>query len=318
MSPLRQTLEEYLAVRRALGFALRCPGGALRRFVEFAERQGAAFITTELALSWAQQPTAADPSQWANRLGMVRRFAQHCAAVDPRTEVPPQALLPHRFQRKSPYLYSDDEILRLLAAAKRLPSVVGSCRKPPALRAATYSTLLGLMAVTGMRMSEPIGLDRDDVDLAGGVITIRRTKFGKSRHVPIERSTQQALRQYERRRDQLCRHPQCPAFFLSEHGTRITEWALRWTFIKLSHQIGLRGPADRRGPRLHDLRHRFALRTLLRWYREGLDVERQIPKLATYLGHAHVNDTYWYLSASPELMQCAVQRLEDTPGEPRR
>jgi hypothetical protein len=127
--------------------------------------------------------------------------------------------------------------------------------KPPALRAATYSTLLGLMAVTGMRMSEPIGLDRDDVDLAGGGITIRRSKFGKSRHVPIERSTQQALQQYQRRRDQLCRHPQCPAFFLSEQGTRVTPWALRRTFIKLSHQIALRGPSDRRGPRLHDFRH---------------------------------------------------------------
>ena len=255
MSHLRQTLDDYLAVRRALGFKLRCTGGVLCRFVEFAEAQGAAFITTELALIWAQQPTAADPSQWANRLGMVRRFAQHCSALDPRTEVPPQALLPHRLQRKPPYLYSDDEILHLFEAAKRLPTMIGRYCKPPGLRAATFSTLLALIAVTGMRMSEPIGLDRDDVDLTHGVLTIRGTKFGKSRHLPIERSTQLALAQYQRQRDRLCRHPQCPAFFLSERGTRITEWALRWTFVKLSREIGLRGPADHRGPRLHDLRH---------------------------------------------------------------
>jgi integrase len=245
----------------------------------------------------------------------MRRFAQHCAALDPRTEVPPQALLPHRLQRKPPYLYSDSEILRLIEAAKRLPPVVGKRGSPPGLRAATFSTLLALMAVTGMRTSEPIGLDRDDVDLANGVITIRRTKFGKSRHVPIEHSTQQALGQYRHRRDWLCRHPQSPAFFLSERGTRVTEWALRWTFVKLSREIGLRSPASRRGPRLHDLRHGFALRTLLRWYRDGDDVERQISKLATYLVHAHVNDTYWYLSACPELLQCAARRLEDTSGD---
>ena len=310
MSPLRQALKEYLTVRRALGFKLREAGSTLRRFVELAEEKGAPFITTELALSWAQQPSAADPAYWTSRLGMVRCFARYCKTLDSRTEVPPEGLLPHRFHRKPPYLYSDIEILRLIEAAERLPSRTG-------LRATTYSTLLGLMAVTGMRTSEPISLDRGDVDLDRGVMTIRCTKFGKSRYVPIDSSTQQALEQYQRRRDRLYPDPQIPSFFLSEQGTRVGKFALEQTFVKLSHEIGLRGPSNRRGPRLHDLRHTFAVRTILDWYRKGLDVERHLPKLATYLGHAHVNDTYWYLSATPELLQWAVRRLEDNPGEQR-
>ena len=310
MSSLRQALEEYLTVRRALGFKMQDAGIALRRFVEFAEEKGASFITTDLALSWAQQPTEADPAYWTSRLGIVRCFARYCRALDSRTEVPPEGLLPHQFRRKPPYLYSDIEILRLIEGAERLPSRTG-------LRAATYSTLLGLMAVTGMRTSEPISLDRGDVDLDRGVITIRSTKFGKSRYVPIDSSTLQALEQYQRRRDRLCLDPQTPSFFLSEQGTRVNKFTLERTFVKLSHEIGLRGPSDRRGPRLHDLRHTFAVRTILDWYRKGLDVERHLPKLATYLGHTHVNDTYWYLSATPELLQWAVRRLEDTHEEQR-
>lgn len=310
MSSLRQALEEYLTVRRALGFKMRDADSALRRFVEFAEEKGASFITTDLALSWAQQPAETDPAYWTSRLGKVRCFARYCRSLDSRTEVPPEGLLPYQFHRKPPYLYSDIEILRLIEAAERLPSRTG-------LRAATYSTLLGLMAVTGMRTSEPISLDRDDVDLDRGVITIRSTKFGKSRYVPIDSSTQQALEQYQRRRDRLCRDPQTPSFFLSEQGTRVNKLTLEQIFVKLSHEIGLRGPSDRRGPRLHDLRHTFAVRTILDWYRKGLDVESRLPKLATYLGHTHVNDTYWYLSATPELLQWAVRRLEDNPGEQR-
>jgi integrase/recombinase XerD len=192
----------------------------------------------------------------------------------------------------------------LIEAARLLPS-------PRGLRASTYATLFGLLAVTGMRMSEPIALDRGDVDLTRGILTVRRTKFGKSRIVPIHASTQQELRQYLDLRDRL--HPlvQTRSFFISERGDRLTEWSVRWTLVRLSHRIGLRGPGDSHGPRLHDLRHGFAVETLLRWYRAGVDVEKHLPELSTYLGHVHVADTYWYISAVPELLQLATLRLED-------
>jgi integrase len=305
MSALRAALEEYLAVRRALGFKLRLSGRLLQRFVDFADREGATVITTELALRWATQPAQAQPAQWANRLGMVRRFARYRSAVDLRTEVPSPDILPYQYRRPAPYRYTDDEVHRLLHAARQLPFVTG-------LRPYTYATLFGLLVVTGMRTNEPLQLDRDDVDLTDGVLTVRGAKFGKSRYVPIHASTQRALRRYATQRDRRCLNPQSPSFFVAERGTRVTEWSLRWTFVKLSRQIGLRGPNDSHGPRLLDFRHRFAVNTLIRWYRAGIDVEQHLPELATYLGHAHITDTYWYLTAVPELMHLAARRLERT------
>jgi integrase len=232
---------------------------------------------------------------------MVRRFACYMSALDARTEIPPQDLLPHRFRRSQPYLYTDEEITHLIKAAQKLPS-------PLRLRGATYSTLYGLIAVTGMRVSEPVGLDRDDVDLNRGILTVRRTKFGKTRMLPLHASTLEALRRYVDRRDRL--FPRTRSFFVSERGTRLTVWSVEKTFVLLSRQIGLRSPEDSYGPRLHDLRHRFAVQTLLRWYRTDIDVERHLPELSTYLGHVHVADTYWYISAVPELLQLATLRLE--------
>jgi integrase len=221
--------------------------------------------------------------------------------LDARTEIPPQGLLPYRFRRKQPYLYTDEEITHLIKAAKKLSSPLG-------LRAATYSTLYELLAVTGMRVSEPVGLDHGDVDLSRGILTVRRTKFGKTRMVPLHASTREALRHYVKRRDRL--FPNTKSFFVSERGTRLTVWSAEKTFVLLSRQIGLRGPKDNYGPRLHDLRHRFAVQTLLRWYRTDIDVERHLPELSTYLGHVHVADTYWYISAVPELLELATLRLE--------
>lgn len=303
MSTLQTALDEYLAVHRALGVKLRLSGRLLQRFVDFAGRAGADYITAELALAWATQPAAAQPAQWANRLGMVRRFALYCSASDPRTVVPAPDLLPHRYYRPKPYLYRDDEIRRLLDAAWRLPPVDG-------LRPHTFATLFGLYVATGLRANEPLRLDRDDVDLVNGVLTIRDSKFGKSRYVPVHPSTQRALQRYAERRDRRCHDLATPSFFVSDRGTRLTEWCVRWTFVKLSREIGLRGADDSRGPRLHDLRHRLAITTLLRWYRRGVDVERELPRLSTYLGHAHVTDTYWYLTATPQLLHCALRRVE--------
>lgn len=305
MSTLRAALGEYLEHRRALGYKLRLAGSLLERFVDFADEQGATVITTKLAVQWATLPQQVQSAQWANRLGMVRGFARYRQAADPLTEVPSPQLLPGRYRRIIPHIYSDEELKRLIHAASNLSSVAG-------LRSCTYATLFGLFAVTGMRTNEPLQLDDENVDLKNGVLTIHGAKFGKSRYVPLHDSTKQALRHYATQRDRLCAHRQCPSFFVSETGARITEWSLRWTFVGLSHQIGLRKPEDSRGPRLTDFRHRFAVNTLIQWYRNGVDVQRHLPELSTYLGHVHITDTYWYLTAVPELMQLASRRLERT------
>lgn len=304
VNDIQRALSDYVAIRRGLGFQFRGPAGCLRNFVAFLQLEGASYITTELALRWATLPEKAQPSTWVWRLGMVRRFAKWHQAVDPRTEVPPETILCHRYQRKTPHIYSDQEITRLLRGAKQLPSSNG-------LRARTFSTLFGLLAVSGMRTNEAVSLDRQDVDLYEGILTIRRTKFGKSRHVPVHASTVQALRKYADNRDRIFPTPRTPAFFISDRGTRITDCMARYTFAKISQQLGFRPKAvgHGRGPRLLDLRHRFAARTLINWYRAGLEVERELPKLATYLGHVHINETYWYLEAVPELLQLATDRL---------
>jgi len=303
MISLRRVVEQYLAMRRSLGFKLCDMGRNLRHFVSFMEQQGASLITTDLALRWATQPQNVQPAQWAARLSCVRSFARYWSATDPRTEIPPLALLPRRYQRPTPYTYSNDEIQHLLKAARNLPP-------PTGLRPWTYHCLFGLMAVTGLRISEAIGLDRQDVDLEQGLLTVRLTKFGKSRLVPLHPSTVNRLKSYVRRREGLFPQPPTSRFFLSNRGTPLTDWVARQTFVKLSRHIGLRKTSGRFGPRLHDLRHRFAVTTLLDGYRTGVDVEQRLAVLSTYLGHAHVTDTYWYLSAIPELLALTKDRLE--------
>ena len=303
MKTLPQALEDYLALRRAMGFKLSEAGTLLPQFVASLAQRGHTFITTAEAVAWATQPQHVQPAAWASRLRWVRGFARYHHAIDPRTEIPPPALLPYRPQRRAPYLYSEAEMAQLLAAASRLPSALG-------LRAATYPTVFGLLVVTGMRISALVGLDNDDVDLTGGWLTIRHSKCRKSRWLPLHRTTQQALQQYVTRRHHVHPCPQSPSFFVSEQGTRLLACTVRATFVQLSRQIGLRSPRESHGPRLHDFRHRFAIQTLVRWYREDVDVDRHLPELSTYLGHVKVSDTYWYLSATPELLSLATQRLE--------
>ncbi len=303
MISLRKAAENYLTMRRSLGFKLRDMGYNLHHFVSFMEQQGTSIITTELALSWAQQPQNVQHAHWAARLSFVRSFARYWSATDPRTEIPPMGLLPHRYKRVTPYIYSDDEIQQILKAAKNLPPSTG-------LRPWTYYSLFGLLAVTGMRISEVTRLDRGDVDLDQELLTVRFSKFNKSRLIPLHPSTVEKLKLYLNRRDQL--YPRAPThrFFLSNQGTPLTECMVRWTFVKLSRQIDLRKIGHGFGPRLHDFRHRFAVTTLLHWYQTGVDVEQDLPVLSTYLGHAHVTDTYWYLSAIPELLALTKDRLE--------
>jgi integrase len=305
MNTLRQAVEEYLSLRRRLGHKLDRSGWVLWQFVSFMEQRKVPFITSDLVVEWAVLPTKAQPGYWVSRLSAVRMFAQYRHATDPRTEVPAHGLLRARYQRKRPYLYSEDDIARLMGAAAGLAS-------PTGLRAQTYITLLGLLTVAGLRISEAIGLDREDVDFEGGILTIRRTKFGKIRLLPVHRSTTLALRRYTRFRDRIYPRPRTSSFFVGEAGARLVKNTAEDIFVRLSRRIGLRGPEGRHGhgPRLHDLRHRWAVDTMLRWYRAGVDVERHLPELSTYLGHTHVSDSYWYLTAVPELMSLAMSLLE--------
>lgn len=308
MNTIREAVQEYLAMRRGLGFKLNYAGVTLLDFVSFLEVQGASHITTKLALTWAQQPSKVQPTEWARRLSCVRGFARHRSATDPQTEIPPWGLLPYRPSRARPYLYTIEEIERLLGVALNLAPTGG-------LRPWTYYCLFGLLSVTGLRISEALDLKVEDVDLRDAVLTIRGTKFGKSRLVPLHTSTRKVLADYVSRRERFVGGRPASYLFVSKRGNRLDGGEVRRTFYALSRQIGLRGPSASHGPRLHDFRHRFATQTLLNWYRSGQDPERRLPVLSTYLGHVHVADTYWYLSACPELMQQAMARLERRWGD---
>jgi integrase/recombinase XerD len=312
MNTLRRAVREYLEMRRALGFKLRETGKGLIEFVSFLERHNASHITQALALAWAQQPSGVQPAHWARRLSFVRGFARYRSAIDPRTQVPPHGLLPFQPKRARPYLYSDEEIRRLLQAAVNLPYRY-DCGK---LRPWVYYCLFGLLSVSGLRLGEARNLELQDVDLKAAVLTIRGTKFGKNRLVPLHASTCTVLAKYiARRKRHWAGRTASSYLFVSSTGNRLDGGDIHRTFYLLSRLIGLRGPSDRRGPRLHDMRHRFATNTLVQWYRAGLDPERRLPLLSTYLGHVHVADTQWYLEGSPELMREAMQRLQQRWGD---
>jgi integrase/recombinase XerD len=307
MTTLRQAIQEYVRMRRDLGFKLRDVGKGLLDFATFMEQHHASYITQALALAWSQQPVHTQPAYWARRLGYVRAFAQYRSATDPRTQIPAPGLLPFQRKRPRPYLYSDAEIRGLLSAALKMP-----CRyERGKLRPWVFHCLFGLLSVSGLRVGEARNLELQDVDLQAAVLTIRGAKFGKTRLVPLHRSTSQILAKYIRRRSRHWRQrPVSSYLFVSSRGNHLDGGEIHRTFYALSRQIGLRGPSDSRGPRIHDLRHRFATNTLLRWYRSNQDPERKLPLLSAYLGHVHVADTQWYLSASPELMREAMHRLE--------
>ncbi len=307
MNTLRQAVLEYLRMRRALGFKLREAGKGLLAFVTFMEQQRASSITQALALAWAQQPANVQPSHWAQRLSFVRQFAQYRSATDPRTRIPAPSLLPFQPKRARPYLYSDAEIRHLLRAALTMP-----CRyERGALRPWVYHCLFGLLSVSGLRLGDARNLELHDVDLKAAVLTIRGAKFGKTRLVPLHASTCKVLAAYLRRRQcHFGQRPVSPFVFVSSWGNRLDSGDIHRTFYALCRQTGLRGATDSHGPRLHDMRHRFATHTLVRWYRSQQDPERKLPLLSAYLGHVHVADTQWYLSGSPALMREAMRRLE--------
>lgn len=304
MSPLRHAVADYLSIRRALGFTLNESERLLGQFVDHLDELGADIVTVELALAWARLPAAGDGNWWSRRLSVVRGFARYLHTLDPAHQVPPVDMLARRSRRATPYLYSDDDIAALITAA--------GVRLRSPLRILTYQSMIGLLAVTGLRVGEAIRLDRVDLDHDHGLLTVQHSKFGKSRHVPLHPSTLAALAAYLHRRDQLRPSTtQCtPALFVSTAGTRLIYSNVHLTFQQLVGHVGLGPRSGSCRPRIHDLRHSFAVRTLLDAYRAGDDVQARLPLLSTYLGHVHPGSTYWYLSAAPELLALAGQRLE--------
>ena len=301
MSPLGQSLADYLRIRRALGFKLERAEKLLAQYLEHLDRRGEEHVTVDNALGWATMPAAGSGSWWAFRLSVVRGFAGYLHALDPNHEVPPADVLARRPRRAIPYLYSEREIEALIAATAALRGE---------LRRATYRTLIGLLAVTGMRVGEAIRLDRPDLDPRDGVLTVRESKFGKSRE-PVHPSTVRALRGYLRVREAHRHAHVSHALLISPAGTRLLYCNVHATFRQLRRHAGLKSRSPACRPRIHDLRHGFAVRTLLDWYRAGLEVQPRLPLLSTYLGHVHPRHTYWYLQAAPELLAIAGQRLQD-------
>lgn len=306
MSPLHRAVQDYLAVRRAMGFKLFRQAKLLAQFADYAEQRGAPRITVDLALDWAMQPARASLTWWHQRLSVVRGLAVYWQAFDPVTEVPPADLLPARVRRATPYLFSAGEVSAIIAAATGL-------RFP--IRVATYQTLIGLLAVTGMRPGEAIRLNRVDVDLGRAVIRVVNSKFGKSRELPLHATTVEALRAYGRLRDELHPDPSTSSFFISSVGTRLLSSDVDRAFRVLVGRVALLPRSSSCKPRLSGLRHSFAVATLVAWYRDGLDVQARLPLLSTYLGHSNPAATYWYLTASPELLGLAAARLEPSRQE---
>jgi integrase/recombinase XerD len=302
MTGLRAAAAEYLALRRALGFRLAQAERILGGFIDHLEAQGTVTITTSAALEWAVLPSQARPWWWRQRLSVVRGFARYRQASDPSTEVPPAGLIRSPVPRAIPYVFTDADVAVLIQAAGRLR---------PAPRRAVYQTLIGLLAVTGMRAGEAIGLDDGDVDLEEGLITIRHGKFGKSRELVLHPTTTAALASYARTRRPPCTRPAEPAFFLSAQGNRLPYSTFATVFRQLAREAGLVSAASGRLATPHDLRHSFAVRTLTGWHAAGLEVHPLLPGLSTYLGHSDPAATYWYLSATPELLGQAARRLEE-------
>jgi integrase len=295
---------EYITFRRNLGFALNIEGAELLRFARYADRIGhIGPITTDLAVRWAKLPEQADPLYWARRLDIVRRFARYRSLYDADTEIPPEKLLGSSYRRPEPHIYSKDEINMLLKAASGLGPIGG-------LRPQTYVTLFSLLSCSGLRISEALRLTRNDVGLDSGIVTVRATKYKKNRLVPLHRSARQGMRRYACYRDRYHPVPKSDAFFLTEFATALKYWSVMWTFCSLRKSLGWTAKNGARPPMIHGFRHTFAVRRLISWYKSGANVDQKIPALSTYLGHSKVTDTYWYLTAVPELLKITSNRFE--------
>lgn len=295
-------VDDYLAYRRQLGFALKYDEGCLRHFAEFAEKRGADCLTTVLAIQWARASARQTPITWARRLEMLRGFARYCLTIDAATEIPPGSMFGKTHRRLVPHIFTPEEIVMLLHTAQTLPPQGG-------LRPVACATLLGLLATTGLRISEAINLTRTDVDLHTGLLTIRDGKFHKSRLVPLHSSVTAALQSYADQRDRTLKNPASDRFFLLDSGKPANGSGMLYVLQTLCKTLDWQPRGDHLHHRLHDLRHTFIVQSTLRTYREGGDPERAIAALSTYVGHVKVTDTYWYLTGIPELMAIAGERF---------
>ncbi len=293
-------VEEYLAMRRSLGFKLRGEGRMLLEFADRLDRTGQATITVAAAVAWASEPSHATLGHRHRRLGVVRGFARYLAAFDPACQIPPPGLLPARAHRPTPYHYSAEEIAALVHAA-------GTIAAP--LPAATIQALISLIAASGLRVGEALVLDRDDVDARAAVLRVTG-KNDQTRMVPLHATTVAMLSGYAARRDRLCPAPVSPGFFLTSTGRRVQQRGVQETFARLLVAADIHTPPGRRRPRIHDLRHTFAVNVLVGWYQAGVDVPARLPVLSAFLGHSSPEATYWYLQATPQLLALAAQRLE--------
>jgi integrase len=296
--------QQYVEYRRKLGFRLKVEGQQVLAFAEYADRSGhKGAISIDLALRWARLPEARSALYHARRLEIVRCFARYAALFDEATEIPARGLLGRAHERVQPHIYSDKEIAELMQAAVGITPAGG-------LRPQTYVTLFGLLASTGLRISEALGLRRDDVNIPRGVLTITETKFHKSRLVPFHPSTASRLEDYSSFRDRYHRNPASNAFLLSERGTDMAYSTVSHTFREVCDGLGWKGSPACRRPRLYDFRHTFACRRLLQWYRDDVNLDHAVAALSTYMGHVRITDTYWYITGIPELMQVAGERFE--------
>jgi integrase len=304
VSTLTAAADDYLGVRRALGYKLERQGRQLLQFVAYLDQAGATTVTIAHAIGWATLPAGATGGYWSDRLSVVRQFARYLQTIDPACEVPPKRLLPYRRERPIPFLFTPADIDRVIRAAGELRGE---------LHAATTQSLIGLMAVTGIRVGEAIGLGRDDVDRRERLLRVIDGKFGKSREVAVHETTIAALDRYAELRDRVCPRPRCGAFFLSRNGTRLLYQCVRRVFMRLVAAAGLEDGLRRSRPRPHSLRHSFAVNTLRDWYSADVDVQARLPVLTTHMGHVTPASTYYYLTAAPDLLALAARRLQPTP-----
>ena len=314
---LHTRVERYLAERRLLGFSLRSPAYALRNFarhVQSVAHRGP--LTVEVMTDWARRDShgSNDPHTWARRLKQLRSFMRWLQQFEPRTEVPDDAIFGRLPERQAPHIYSEGEIVDLLIATRRLGPTSG-------LRSVIFETLFGLIACTGLRISEALALRNEDVDLTRGMLTIHQTKFAKSRQVPLHRSAIKALRRYRSTRDLSgeSTQPNAP-FFVGTRGRRrglpLGERQVHRVFEELREHLGWRNRGTHHAPRIHDLRHTFVVHRIMQWHAQGIDIDKAMLSLSTYVGHAMVTNTYWYLSAVPELMGLAAERFESFMVQP--